>query len=278
MAEAADKPAAVQLCVTLPEGVALFANKPAPYMRSIGNDVWMLDFDVSLNGHEAERLTKSGADCFRAWLPAEKLKRISLSFTRLPLNLIDAEQALDLQLKADLWSDAGKVSISRAPWSTFASPLPGQFVVERQGQPVSDWKQLPIGPYVIKYTAPPQPKATCPITLKVIGSGTVRDDHNGALYREMVEYYRVEMLPAVIAKNKLQCEPAEAAQVMVQLVDGVWRNPLDPEIERVRVLEREPKYQLLIDGKAQPFLSGFKLDVKAGQQLEVISADSPAVR
>jgi len=278
MARAADKPAAVQLCVTLPVGVSLFANKPAPHMRSIGNDVWMLDFDVSLNGHQAERLTKSGPDCFRAWLPAEKLKRISLSFTRLPLNLIDAEQPLDLQLKADLWSDAGKVSIARAPWSTLSSPLPGKLVIERQGQPVVDWQQLPIGPYVIKYTAPVQPKASCPITLKVVGSGTVRDDHHEALFREMVEYYRVEMLPAVIAKNKLQCEPAEAAQVTVRLVDGVWRNPLEPEIERVRLPEKEPTYLLIIDGKAQPLLSGQKVDVQAGQQLEVISGDSPAVR
>jgi hypothetical protein len=276
---AADKPAAVQLCVQLPEGVALFASKPSPYMRSIGNDAWMLDFDVLLNGHAPERVTKSGADCFRAWLPAEKLKLIKLTFARLPLNLVDAEHPLDLQLKADLWSDGGKVSVERAPWSKLSNTTPGKLAVERAGQPMTDWKTLPSGAYVFNYTPPPQPRATCPITLKVLGSGTVREDRNGDLFREMVESYRVDMLPAVVAKNKLQCEPAEAAQVTVRLVDGIWRNPLEPEIERVRLAEKEPHYQLTVDGTPTAFTNGLKVELKTGQTLEFAQlTDAPAVR
>ncbi len=281
-ASAAEKPAAVQVCVQLADGLALFAPRAQPFMRSLGSDTWMLDFDLALNGHAPERITRSSPDCFRAWLPAEKLKRITLDFSKLPLNLVTAERTVELQLKPDLWSDGGKVVVSRAPWSTASSTTTGELVFERQSPngPVAmrDWKQLPSGTYVLKYTPAPQPKATCPITLNVVGSGTVRADRNEALFRELVEYYRVELLPAVIAKHKLQCEPAEAAQVTVKLVDGAFRNPLEPTIGRVRLEEKEPRYQLSIDGQAAPFTNDMQVTLSTGQAVVFSLLDSPAVR
>ncbi len=274
----ADKPAAVQLCVQLPAGVQLFSAAPAANTRSLGSDTWMLDFDVLLNGHAPARITRSAPECLRAWLPPERLKEISLDFSRLPLNLVAQRKALDLQLKADLWSDGGKLVIERAPWAKAVSTLQGQLVLERQGSAVRDWEQLPAGNYVFKYTPPALPRGTCSITLNVVASGTVRADRNGDLFAELVESYRSEILPSVITRHKLQCEPAEAAQVSVRLIDGAFRDPLDPPIERVRVPGKEPRYQVTVDGQALPFETGLALEIKPGQKLEFSQLESQSVR
>ncbi len=276
---AADKPAAVQLCLQLPEGVALFASEPRPFMQPIARDTWVLDFELTLNGRAPERITKSGPDCLRAWLPATKLKTATFDFTRLPLNLATQELALDLQLKADLWSDGGRVSITQLPWASAENKTDGTLTLERNGVAVTEWKQLPRGAYTLKFTPPPEPKSACPITLQVIGIGTVRPDRNATLYREMVEFYRAELMPSVIEKQKLLCEPAEAAQVTVKLVDGTYRNPLAPEISKVRIPDKERQFELTVDGKTTLLTEeGLPLEIEPGQQLEVSERPPLAVR
>lgn len=264
-----EKPAALQLCVQLPADVTLFAEGPGPGRREVASGLWMLDFDVQLDGRAPEKLTKSGADCFRAWLPARKLERVRLDFSRLPLNLVNVDQPMSVQLKPDLWSDGGRLTVSRAPWSAFVSALPGTLEVEREGAVVSDWKRLPRGRYVVKYTAPEPERHACPVTLVVRGVGTVTAERNAAQFRELVEHYRAELLPVVIAKHKLQCSDAETAEVQLKIVDGTYCHPLDPVIVRARIEAKEPRYQLLVDGVAAPFESGMKVEVGEGQQLEL---------
>lgn len=263
---AADKPAALQLCVKLPEGVALFAEGPGPGRRELANGAWMLDFDVLLDGRAPDKLTKSGPECFRAWLPARKVERVRLDFTRLPLNLVTVDQPLSVQLKADLWSDGGRLAVTRAPWTTFSSALAGTLALEREGVEVTDWKRLPRGTYVVKYTAPEPARSPCPVTLVATGVGTVRADRNPALFRELVEHYRAELLPVVVQKHKLLCSDAETAEVRLKIVDGTYCHPLDPVIVRARIEAKEPRYQLIIDGA---FESGLKVEVGEGQQLEL---------
>lgn len=268
---AAEKPAALQICVQLPEGVALFASSARPHMRALTDGTWMLDFDFTLNGHQATRLTKSGAECFRAWTPAEKVRRVAFDFSRLPLNLVNQVRPLDVQLKADLWSDGGKVVIEHAAWSSAQNKTTGTLTLKRNGVVMTDPERLPAGKYTVEFTPAPVPKIDCPITLSVVGVGTVRADRNPALFRERTEQYRVDLLPAVIKNNRLQCEPAEAAQVRVELRDGVFRNPLSPQIARVKLEEKEVKYQVELDGQVLPFTEGMQLEIGPGRGLVFVS-------
>ncbi len=268
---AAEKPAALQLCVQLPEGVALFASSPQPHMRALADGTWMLDFDFTLNGHPATRLTKSGADCFRAWTPAEKVRRVAFDFSRMPLNLVNQVRPLDVQLKADLWSDGGKVVIERAAWSSAQNKTTGALTLKRNGVVMTDLNHLPAGQYTADFTPAPVPKIDCPIALSVVGVGTVRADRNPTLFRERIEQYRLDLLPTVIKNNRLQCDPAEAAQVRVELRDGVFRNPLSPEIARVKLEEKEAKYQVELDGQVLPFTEGMPLEIGPGQALVFVS-------
>lgn len=265
---ASDRLAALQLCLQLPEGLTLFSDGPTPLTRQVARDTWMLDFELTINGHAVERITRSGPDCLRAWLPAEKVKTVACDFARLPLNLATVAQPLTVQLKPDLWSDGGRVVVERVPWATAKNLADGELVLERSGAPMRDFSALPMGSYLVKFTPAPPPIADCPITLQVTGVGTVRPDRNPALYRELVELYRADLLPQVIKRHKLQCDPAEEARVMVALVDGIFREPLSPRVERVRVTEKEPRYQLVIDGQVLPYVEGLRVTVGPGQHLE----------
>ncbi|MFZ5438953.1 MAG: hypothetical protein ACOZQL_03035 [Myxococcota bacterium] len=269
----ADKPAAVQLCLQLPADVALFTSAPDAHHRALGNGVFMLDLDVLLDGAAPERITKSSADCLRAWLPARRLERVRFDFARLPLNQQPAERTVALQLKPDLWFDGGSLAIERAPWSSLASSLDGEVKLERTSargpEPVEDWRHLPRGSYVVTHQPLEPARGTCAVTLSVVGIGTVRADRNGALFRELAELYRQELLPAAMKQQKLKCTAYEAVQARVELVDGVFRRPLDPDFVRVRLPEKEPRLVLRVDGVEAPFTSGMRVEVGVGQQLEL---------
>ncbi len=274
---AADKLASLQVCLTLPGDVQLFSATPQPAMRQVDGKTWMLDFDFKLNGLPAERITKSGADCFRAWVPAQHVKKLALDFERVPLNLVGPERSVDLRLKADRWSDAGRVVINRGAWSTVQNKTTGTLTLERTAFVLSDPNQLPAGPYRLKFT--PAPSTTdCPVTLHVVGSGTVRADRNVETYRELVEVYRSLVVPAVIAKHKLKCQHDEAAQVAVGLDDGVFRRPLEPEISRVKTDVAPLPLQLSLDGVARPFVDGMQVFVAPGQRLELADLSLHAAR
>lgn len=265
---AADKPAALQVCVQLPEGEALFSDGPNRDFRRVGGEAWMLDFDFTVNGHDVLRITRSGPSCFRAWLPAERVQRVGFDFSRLSKNLVAQSVPMNVQLKPDLWSDGGEVLITRAPWATADDHTRGELTLKWRGQVVSDRERLPAGAYTLEYVPAPQPKGECPVTLHVRASGTVRPDRNPAFYKELVDWYRREFLPGVVSGNKLRCEPAEALRVTAKLVDGAWRDPLQPAIERVRLPEKEPRYLVSIDGKVQPFTEGLSVELEPGQHLE----------
>jgi hypothetical protein len=274
----ADKPAALQVCVKLPEGEALFAEGPRGSYRSIGNDAWLLDFDFTVNGHDVQRLTKSGPSCFRAWLPAEKVREVAFDFSRLPKNFVNVSVPMQVQLKPDLWSDGGDVTITRAAWASATNTTSGVLTLAWRGLSQADLTQLPAGPYTLQFAPAPQPKGACPIAFTVRASGTIRPDRNASLYKELVESYRREFLPELVARNKLLCDPAEEARITATLVDGAWRHPLSPRIERVRVEEKEPRYVVRIDGKALPFVEGMTVDLQPGQSLEFSEETLQAVR
>ena len=236
-------------------------------MRALRDGTWMLDFDFTLNGHPVARITKSGADCFRAWTPAEKVRRVAFDFGRLPLNLVSQTRPTAVQLKADLWSDGGNVVIEQAPWASAQNKTTGTLTLERNGVVMKAMERLPTGKYSLRFVPAPLPKIQCPIKLSVIGVGTVTAERNPDLFRERTEQYRTDLLPAVIKENRLQCDPDEAAQVTVLLHDGVFRKPLSPEISRVRLEEKEPKYQVELDGQLRPFTEGMPLEVGPGQVL-----------
>lgn len=282
MAWAGEKPAAVQLCLRLPDGVALFTTTPDAHHRPLGNGVFLLDLDVQLDGVAPERLTKVSGDCLRAWLPARRLERVRFDFSRLPLNLLAAERVVSLQLKPDLWFDGGSVVVERAPWASLASSLDGEVKLERSStrgpEPLQDWQRLPSGTYVLSYTPPEPPRGTCPVTLSVAAMGTVRADRNAAVFRELVERYRQELLPVAVKRQKLTCASFEALQARVTLVDGVFHRPLEPEFSRVRLPEKEPRTVLRVDGVEAEFTSGMRVEIAAGQQLELAHVAPQAVR
>ena len=126
-------------------------------MRALADDTWMLDFDFTLNGHPATRISKSGADCFRAWTPAEKVQRVGFDFSRLPLNLVNQVRPLDVQLKADLWSDGGQVVIEQAAWSSAQNKTTGTLTLRRSGVVMTDLEHLPPGKYTVEFTPAPVP-------------------------------------------------------------------------------------------------------------------------
>lgn len=274
----ADKPAALQVCVQLPEGEALFADGPRGAYRPIANDAWVLDFDFTVNGHDVLRLTKSGPSCFRAWLPAEKVREVAFDFSRLPKNFVNVAVPMQVQLKPDLWSDGGEVSITRAPWASATNTTSGTLSLAWRGLAQADFTQLPAGPYTLQFVPLPQPKVACPLVFSVRASGTVRPDRNTALYKELVESYRREFLPEIVARHQLLCDPFEEVRITATLVEGAWRHPLTPKIERVRVEEKEPRYVVRIDGKALPFVEGMTVELQPGQALEFSEETLQAVR
>lgn len=277
-AAAQNKPAAVQLCFTLPDGVALFATKAQPDYRALGDGVFVLDFDVRLGGRAPERLTKTSATCLRAWLPARPVKRIDVDFSRTDLNLRPTGKDVDLKLKPDLWYDGGGVTVERAPFSSIASSLPGRLTVERMrgdvAEPQPETSALPRGQYRVGYEAPTH---VCDITVSGVATGTVREDNHPKLVAELVDAYRREWAQDVAKDLRLQCAPGEALQLQVRIVDGAYFRPREPLVRKVKVPGREPHYTLSVNGEAKPFQPGSVVDVDFEQHLVLESTEPKEV-
>jgi hypothetical protein len=271
------KPAAVQVCLELPDGEALFASQRLPFMRSIGNDTWMLDLDVRFDGVAPEKVTRGQGPCFRAWLRPRKVRKVEVSFDRVAHNLTAATKDVSLELKSDLFYDAGAIAVSQAPFSTIEVGAPGTLTVERQtpsGPVAESPSRLPIGQYRVAFT--PAPAAgPCETRLEVIAIGSVTRERQPALLAELTTYYEQEFLPEVLKKQALTCSEAEVAMVQVKLADGVFSRPWEPAIVKRRLPEREPRFELHQGGVRRPVDEAVLVTIEAGQHFDLLPA-SPA--
>lgn len=271
---ATDKPAAVQLCFSLPRDVPLFSTKAQPGYRALGDGVFIVDLDVNVGGRAPERLTKTSASCLRAWVSARAVKRIDVDFSRTDLNLRPVGKDVELRLKPDLWYDGGRFTVERARFSSLSSSLPGALKVERLradvAEPVTDTKALPRGRYRIGYEAP---TSACSLTVRGVASGTVRVDNHPKLVAELVDVYRREWAQDVAKDLRLRCAPGEALQLQVRIVDGAYFHPREPVVRKVSVPGRAPHYTLTVDGEVRPFEPGSVVDVGFDQRLVVESTD-----
>jgi hypothetical protein len=267
----ADKPAAAQVCFTLPPGVSLYVDKPQLNYRAIAPDTYLLDLDLRFNGALPERLTRDGASCLRAWLPAVKVKTLAASFERTTLNLANLERKVSVELKADLWSPLGQLAVERARWVRLSSLLPGQVSLERVtaagAVPITDLERVPAGAYRVRYQAPPMPTGTCAVSLRAVGVGTIRADNRPALFEALVEQYRKDFLPEIQRSQKLACTELEALEVEVKIFDGIFTAPYAPGLRRVALPSKQPRYVLRVDGAPVKFESGERFEFEAGQQV-----------
>jgi hypothetical protein len=267
-----DKPAAVQLCLTLPDGVELFTTTPRANYRALTPDTYVLDLDLKLNGVAPEKLTRNGPKCLRAWLPPRNVRAIAVSFERTTLNLSARELAVDLKLRADLWYDGGQLTVEREPWTTVSTALPGRLVLERISGPspvsITDLQRVPAGRYRVHYVAPPPPRRPCPVTLHAVGIGTVRSDNKPALFAELVEQYRTEILPGVLSSlGAASCTDAEALDIGVRLADGAYVDALHPTVRKIDLPGEAPRYLWrLAGGPPVPFEDGQVLTLSSGQR------------
>lgn len=263
------KPAAIQVCVDLPPGEALFSAEAGPHRRAIAGGGFMLDLDVRFDGAAPEKVTRAKGSCLRAWLPPRRVRQLEVSAARLPLNLTAAGKALTFDLKPDLFYDAGAVALTRQPFSSIEATHPGSLTLEREtatGFVREDAGKLPIGRYRVTFE-PAIPARPCETQLEVIAMGSVTKERNAELLAELTEYYRETLLPEVLKKFGMKCAEAEVAFVQAKLVDGVFPRPYEPVIERRVVVEREPTFEVVRDGKAFPL--SVLVPVDAGQRLEV---------
>jgi hypothetical protein len=279
-ARAAEKPAAIQVCFELPAGIALYADAPkAGYAK--GDDGYRLDFDLRLNENLApERITRAGPSCLRAWLQAQPIRSIDVSFGRLAMNLKPASRAVSLKLRPDLWYDGGSVAVQQAPFSTLSTSLPGSLEALRfdpaGGAAPADPARLPEGRYQIRYTPPPPEKGSCAASVVADAVGTVRPDNKPAMIAELLAIYRKDYLPEVLARLQETCPPMVALEVQVRIQDGALRDPLHPPIARVRIPEREPRYALERGRERIAFNPGDALEIGCGQALSLVQVDAAA--
>ncbi|MBL8921116.1 MAG: hypothetical protein JNJ54_19795 [Myxococcaceae bacterium] len=268
------KPAAVQVCLELPEGETLFASQKGPSMRAIGNGAWMLDLDVRFDGVAPEKVTRAQGSCLRAWLRPRKVRKVEVSFDRLAHNLVPATKDVNLELKSDLFYDAGAFAVSQRPFSTIEVGAPGTLTVERQtpaGPVVESPSRLPIGQYRITFTPAPSPRP-CETRLEVLTVGSVTRERQPALLAELTAYYEQEFLPEVLKKLSVTCSEAEVAMVQTTLADGVFARPWVPRIVKRRLPEREPRFELIQAGARQPVDETVLITIEAGQHFDLVSA------
>jgi hypothetical protein len=272
-----DKPAAVQVCLTLPSELPLFATQAGPAYRLLGEGVFVLDLDVALNGHVVTKLTRSSADCFRAMVPATApVRRVAVSFERTALNLTDVQRQVDLKVKPDLWYDAGRFVVTQAPWSSIGLGLPGQLTLERKvGEatftPWADPAQVPAGQYKVAFELPAAMRA-CAVTLRTVALGSIREDNKKELFDELVAAYRTDFVPEVMRDQKLLCDPDEALQIELRLVDGVYIKPREPKVTKVKLPNQAPRYALNVDGVRSAFENGQVITVHTGEHLTIEGA------
>lgn len=271
-ARAEVKPAAVQVCVELPPGEALFSTEAGPFKRALGPGTWMMDLDVRFDGVAPERLTRAKGDCLRAWLGPRKVRSLEVSFERVPHNLVAAKKDVSLELKPDLFYDAGAVAIAQRPFSTITVGAAGTLTLERQtasGAVAEQPSRLPIGQYRVTFTPAPSPKP-CQTQLEVLAMGTVTKERQPALLAELTEHYEKELLPEVLKKFSMTCTDAEVAMVQTRLVDGVFSRPYEPRIEKRRLADREPRLELRHGSERRALDEKTLVSIEAGEQLELV--------
>lgn len=268
------KPAAIQVCVELPEGEALFATEAGPSLRSIGNGTWMLDLDVRFDGVAPEKVTRAKGSCFRAWVAPRTVKKLEVSFERVPHNLVAVVKEVKLELKSDLFYDAGSLTVSQRPFSTIEVGAPGTLTVERQtpaGFVAESPSRLPIGQYRIGFTPAPSPRP-CETHLEVITIGSVTEARQPALLAELTAHYETEFLPAVLKKLSMTCTEAEVAMVQTKLVDGVFSRPWEPSVVKRHLPERELRFELQQGGARRPVDPAVLVPIEAGQHFDLSAA------
>lgn len=276
-AVAADKPAAVQICVKLPSGIALYSDAPKRNYRAQPDGTYLLDLDVTLNGKAPERVTPSGAGCLRAWLRAEPVSSIGLRFDRTDLNLKPETRAVKLMLKPDLWYDGGSFEPQRGSFSQITTSLPGKLEVARLEEsewskgafPMREHGKLPSGRYLVTYEPPPPALGSCEITVRAEASGTIRPDNRPQQFQELVETYRRDYAPEVASKLGATCNQAQALEVELRIVDGVYRNPWSPRVVKITRPEKEKRFEVVVDGARTAYRSGLVVEVGYGQVVAV---------
>lgn len=269
------KPAAVQVCVDLPTGTSLFSNEAKPFYRPLSAGLWVLDFDVRLDGEAPERLTRVNDSCFRAWLQPRPLKSIALTFERVPLNFVAEPHVVDLKLKADLWFDAGALSVAQQPFSVAQLKAPGAVTLERvtpAGAVAEPASALPMGSYVVTYVPPQPEKKECPTSVEVVAMGTITKETKPALFAELVEHYSATVLPSALRKLSVLCAPWEEAVVEVLMLDGVFVRPLNPKVSTRVMAAKAPRYELIHEGQTYDLSQPVKVTVESGQRLQVVDS------
>ncbi|MGC4118689.1 MAG: hypothetical protein QM765_29855 [Myxococcales bacterium] len=283
-AKAAEKPAAVQICLEGAKGIALFSDTPRRNYRALAEGGYVLDLDVTMDGRAPERISKGGgASCLRAWVLAGAVSAIRVSFDRTDLNLVPQERAVKLKLKPDLWYDGGSFAVERGAYSKVSTALPGEFELQRLEDapwskgpfPMKDLSQVPQGNYSVLYAPPAPGEGSCEITVRVVATGTVTTERNARLLAELVETYQKEYAPEVAKSLKATCTAAQALEMRVAIVDGIYRDAWNPRITKIKRLGREKKYELVVDGQRSPFANGQFLALGFGQSVELVEA-SPA--
>ncbi|MDP1922539.1 MAG: hypothetical protein Q8L14_40230 [Myxococcales bacterium] len=273
------KPAAIQVCLDLPEGEALFANEAGPALRSIGSGTWMLDLDVRFDGVAPEKVTRAKGSCFRAWLAPRTVKRLEVSFQRVPHNLVAVAKDVKFELKADLFYDAGALTVEQRPFATIGVAAPGTLTVERQtpggGFVAESPSRLPIGEYRIGFTPAPAMRK-CETQLEVITIGSVTEARQPALLAELTAHYEKEFLPEVLTKLSMTCSQAEVAMVQTKLVDGVFFRPWEPSVVKRSLPAREPRFELQQAGVRMPVDGTVLVTIEPGQHFDLISASPHA--
>ncbi|MFT3712297.1 MAG: hypothetical protein QM817_32020 [Archangium sp.] len=272
----AAKPAAVQVCFKTPAGTSIFSSNAEPYFRSLGGNAgWMLDFDVLLDGEKPEKISKAGPSCVRAWIPARQVKKVSVSFDRVPLNFTAAAREVDLKLKPDLWFDAGTVVLEREPFAVMHQRVEGELKLERKTAAgelsLEKPDALPSGEYVVSFVPAAGPTHPCTARVEVVAMGTVTKEKSPGLLRDLSEHYADNVLPSVLAAKKLNCGEAEEVVAEVVLLDGVFMRPMQPKLTKVSVPSKVTTFELKHDDKVLPLGEPVTITVAPGQFLEVVA-------
>ncbi|MBM4784452.1 MAG: hypothetical protein GQE15_42855 [Archangiaceae bacterium] len=268
------KPAAIQLCVELPLNEPVFVSAAGPKQKSVGRELWMLDFDVRVDGVPAERVTKVSASCLRAWVSPRKVKRIELDFSRLANNFTSHGRDVAFDLKSDLLYDAGSFVVEQEPFATISTNHPGTLVLERltaNGPVPEQADRLPVGEYRVSFRPEVAAPGPCETKLEVATIGTVTPERQPALFEELKTHYEAELLPDVLSKLHLTCDAAEVAVVHTKLVDGVFSKPFEPLVERHRLKSREPTVELKHQSETTPMGEPLVITVGAGQHFDIVT-------
>lgn len=272
------KPAAIQVCLELPEGEALFATEAGPALRSIGSGTWMLDLDVRFDGVAPEKVTRAKGSCFRAWVAPRTVKKLEVSFERVPHNLVAVVKEVKLELKSDLFYDAGALMIEQRPFATIGVAAPGTLTVERQtprGFVAESPSRLPVGRYRIGFTPAASPRP-CETHLEVITIGSVTEERQPALLAELTAHYEKEFLPAVLTKLSMTCSESEVAMVQTKLVDGIFARPWEPIVVKRSLPAREPRFELQQAAVRMPVDGTVLVTIEAGQHFDLVAASPHA--